>query len=194
MSTVKIVATNSQRLNTLLTESYEEVLDAKSMAASFLHDVVGNIESTMKRLNAMLTGNILKIDEDVNRAISLKFTTLEQAVNSLIQVSRCVIKSLPTVIVCFSVLRVTGVSDAQNKASALAKSNPVERTKSIKQAVLAVTYAIKQLVQELTEQKLASESANVLNLDTDEASVIVDIPEKVRPSTAFARPHISLMP
>ena len=116
----------------MIMEQYDIVIKEGSAGRSLLLDLIAVVDGTLSRLISMLNNNVMNIKDNLHDSIILAASNLNGTVQALIS---CV----------------KNVSDVQKAGSISAD----ERTKQMRQHSIAVSYAIKNLVEELQKLKVA---------------------------------------
>jgi actin-related protein len=132
IETSKTIASNCKRLSTLIMEQYDIVIQEGSAGRSLMMDLIAVVDGTLTRMISMLNNNVMNIQDNLHDSIRLAASNLNGTVQALIG-------------------SVKNVSDVQKVGSISAE----ERTKQMRQHNIAVSYAIKNLVEELQKLKVA---------------------------------------
>jgi len=132
IETAKLIAQNCARLSSIINEHYQSVMIPGSEARNLMLDVMSHLELTLARLINMLANNVLNIEDNLHDSIKTAAAALNSTVKALIT---CV----------------KNVTDTQQSSSL---SNE-QRSKQLRQHNVAVSYAIKTLIEELQKLKIA---------------------------------------
>jgi len=142
IDTCSIIATNSNRVKSLLLDNEEDMFDNTSLANSLAFDVAALLETTTRGLEEMCKDNLVHVDIQVHKTVKAKIGALSKAIFAL-----------------------GGHIRAFNDPQAVARmkgETPAKREDCAKQLTIAVSFAIKEIITELEKQKLAS--SNVKDL------------------------------